>query len=196
MANLIFSLLLILSFFLPSLGNSQPLKPEQAFQIQARIAQPDRIEVTVRIAEGYYLYRDKLKFALLPEEFSLEPVALPKGRVKKDPYFGSTQIYRDTVSVQLPFKGRPKEKQTLALSIAYQGCSDAGLCYPPKVQKFQLDLSSLSASPLPASPPFNLPSSPPAGEGTAPSKQDIDGEKGSAVISPGSSAGKISSWLS
>ena len=172
MANLIFSLPLILSFFLPSLGNSQPLKPEQAFQIQARIAQSDRIEVTVRIAEGYYLYRDKLKFALLPEELSLGPATLPKGRVKKDPYFGSTQIYRDTVSVQLPFKGRPKEGQTPALSIAYQGCSDAGLCYPPKVQKIQLDLSSLPGSP----PPRVSPST--AGAPIT----NIEGEKGIAGL--------------
>jgi len=101
------------------------LEPEQAFRFSAREA--DRaVEVRFAIADGYYLYRDRFRFAatgnvqLGKPEF---PAALPH----KDEFFGDMPIYRSQVSIRIPVQGDgPYELKVLS-----QGCADAGVCYVP-----------------------------------------------------------------
>ncbi|MBJ2263371.1 protein-disulfide reductase DsbD [Pseudomonas sp. WS 5412] len=80
-----------------------------------------------QIADGYYLYQQRMKFEGLAEQ----PV-LPQGEAHSDEFFGEQQVYRQGLEVKLPAGATGKVK------LGWQGCADAGLCYPP--QSLTVDL--------------------------------------------------------
>jgi thiol:disulfide interchange protein DsbD len=55
----------------------------------------------------------------------------PKGVLKIDPYFGNQEIYKQQVQVSVPFSRFDGGAHPLAIKVTYQGCAEAGLCYPP-----------------------------------------------------------------
>jgi thiol:disulfide interchange protein DsbD len=137
-------------------GALQPklLEAERAFSFSARPLDPGTIEARFAIADGYYLYRDKLKFTVEPTALAAAPV-LPPGKVKHDQFFGNVETYRGAlvVSVALP---APAPGARVTVKAESQGCADAGVCYPPQLQKVELDLPAAGAGPgklVEASPP-------------------------------------------
>lgn len=80
-----------------------------------------------QVADGYYLYQQRMKFEGLAEQ----PV-LPQGEAHSDEFFGEQQVYRQGLEVKLPAGATGKVK------LGWQGCADAGLCYPP--QSLTVDL--------------------------------------------------------
>lgn len=111
------------------------LPPDQAFRLSARVVDASTVEARFDVADGYYLYRDKLRF-------TMEPVAarsptLPGGIRKHDEFFGDVETYRGTLVVQLPLTAAAAG-QTLTLHADSQGCADAGVCYPPNPQSVKL----------------------------------------------------------
>ncbi|MGH8273778.1 MAG: protein-disulfide reductase DsbD, partial [Gammaproteobacteria bacterium] len=103
------------------------LPPDQAFQLQAR-TMPNAILLDWRIADGYYLYRKKFK--IVATHGTVGKAYFPPGETKNDPNFGRSEVYRREVRVTLPYKQIPADGR-VALTVTYQGCADAGLCYPP-----------------------------------------------------------------
>lgn len=112
-------------------GQKQPdfLPVDEAFTLH--VEQPDAGGALLRwdIAPGYYLYKERLRFAGLPP--GTEP-QLPPGEPYHDEYFGDSRIYRDSLEVQLPDAG------LASLEFGWQGCADAGLCYPPQTRTVAL----------------------------------------------------------
>lgn len=106
------------------------LSPDQAFQLQAE-AVPGAVVLQWQIADGYYLYRDKIMVTATPAVIA--NICLPPGEVEVDPYFGRTTIYRHAARVVLPLDVAAAADE-LALTVTYQGCAEAGLCYPPIVK--------------------------------------------------------------
>ena len=80
----------------------QPLKPEQAFSFQAKAIKTDLVEVRFQIAPGHYLYRDKFKFAVEPNQIKLGTPQFPAGQVKEDPAFGRMEILRGESAIMIP----------------------------------------------------------------------------------------------
>ena len=113
------------------------LPPEQAFSFSARALDDRVLEARFAIADGYYLYRDKVRFALLPGEPALGIADLPPGKAKHDQFFGDVETYRGTVVVRLPVSGAVPG-QAVELTADSQGCADVGVCYPPTRQKLTL----------------------------------------------------------
>ncbi len=103
------------------------LPPDQAFRLQAR-TMPNAILLDWRIADGYYLYRKKFK--IVATSGTVGKPYFPPGDVKNDPNFGRVEVYRRELRVTLPWKRVPANGR-IDLSVTYQGCADAGLCYPP-----------------------------------------------------------------
>mgnify|MGYP000980287388 FL=1 len=120
----IFLLPLILAFgwstAVQALG--EPLDPAQAFRFSARALDTHTIEARWKIAEGYYLYRDKFRFEIEPETIKPGLPQFPPGKFHDDDNFGKVEIYRDEVSIRLPvetaFSG------SLTLKVRSQGCAD------------------------------------------------------------------------
>jgi thioredoxin:protein disulfide reductase len=122
------------------------LPPEQAFRFSARALDERTLEARFAIVEGYYLYRDKLKFAVAPEGVVMGVPELPAGKFKTDEFFGKVETYRGTVVVRLPLTG-VAPGQTVALAADSQGCADVGVCYPPTRQKVNLPFPVPGAGP-------------------------------------------------
>lgn len=122
-------------------GHAQDLlDPELAFRTTARIVKPDLIEVRYETAPGYYLYRDRLTYTLLPAPARLGKPKFPTGKVKKDEFFGKQVIYRRLTVVTLPLVAPADTPLTLTADL--QGCADIGVCYPPVRRTFTLTTSA------------------------------------------------------
>lgn len=102
----------------------------QAFQVAASFP-GEVIDVRFRIADGYYLYRDKVRIDIEPGHARAGKTRLPRGSVKVDEFFGRTEIFRGEVSVRIPLKAAPV-LDTVVLKVRTQGCADVGVCYPPR----------------------------------------------------------------
>ena len=111
------------------------LPPEQAFRLSARALDASTIEARFDVADGYYLYRDKLHFTTSPVAAG-QPV-LPPGKPKHDAFFGNVETYRGEVVVRVPL-ARTAAGQQLTLHADSQGCADVGVCYPPNPQQLTL----------------------------------------------------------
>src|SRR5271165_1282806 len=106
------------------------LSPDAAFRVGASV---DGNVVRVRwvIADGYYLYRRKIEIKAESPDLLVSPPALPQGILKIDPYFGSQEIYKQQVEAVVPFTRYDAGAHPLQIKVTYQGCAEAGLCYPP-----------------------------------------------------------------
>jgi len=124
------------------------LPPEQAFQVSAQLLAPDRAELRIRIASGYYLYREPLRFSA--EGATLGAAEVPPGKVKFDENFQkNVETYRGELRIGLPVQaGGP-----FRLSVVSQGCADAGLCYPPMTTVLDLDPARIGPAGTPAAAP-------------------------------------------
>jgi thiol:disulfide interchange protein DsbD len=127
-----------------AIGQS-PLPPDRAFRFSARLVGPQTVEARFSIADGYYLYRDKIHFAAEPATGLSVPV-LPRGAVKEDPFFGHVETYRGSIVVNLSLMdARPGQQVVIAAES--QGCADIGLCYPPTIQRVTIPIPEASSVP-------------------------------------------------
>lgn len=147
-------LVFCLSFFglsLPSFAqfDSQPtfLPVKEAYSLSASIEAPQLISFTWQIAPGYYLYRHGFNVEALkqPEQTATIDLNFSKGIAKHDEFFGDVEVYYDTSEISAQFDN---SKQPLYLTITSQGCADAGLCYPPLKQFFQIDFNQATINEL------------------------------------------------
>jgi thiol:disulfide interchange protein DsbD len=116
------------------------LPVDRAFALDARATAPGRIELTWKIAEGYYLYRHRMG-AAAGAGFDAQPLQLPAGKRKVDEFFGEVETYRGAVTGVL--SGTPAAgARVVELKVKYQGCADAGICYPPQQRTLQVALAA------------------------------------------------------
>ncbi len=87
-----------------ALAQPLPLAPDKAFRFDARALNPQTIEARFSIADGYYLYRDRIHFSVEPAAISATVPALPEGKVKQDPFFGRVETFRGGVQVNIALK--------------------------------------------------------------------------------------------
>jgi len=117
------------------------LPPGEAFRITATAGDRNTLQVRWEIADGYYMYRDRIRFSTDTPGIELGAPDLPAGTIKEDEFFGKIAVYRNQATASIPVTGAPGAPATLALTAVSQGCADIGVCYPPHTQVVQLDLS-------------------------------------------------------
>src|SRR6266704_2621777 len=138
-------LLLIVPLLLPvaavrAAGADELLEPDKAFRFSAQALDAATVEVRYAIADGYYLYRERFRFAAEPASVTLGPPQFPKGQVHEDKFFGKQETYRKEVRIRVPIEAAGAER--LKLLVTSQGCADLGVCYVPQVQSADLQLAS------------------------------------------------------
>ncbi len=116
------------------------LPPEQVFRVAAQPDGADAVRVRWEIADGYYLYRDKLHFQSGTSGISIADPLLPEPEIRQDKFFGAVPVYRQQAEIRLPLIREAGAPDTLDLDVTDQGCADAGLCYPPQRHKLHLAL--------------------------------------------------------
>ena len=123
-------------------AQEEPLDPEAAFTLSTRALDANTLEARWKIADGYYMYRDKFKFELAGGTLG-KPV-LPPGKMKDDETFGRVETYRKDVRITLPIQRTPGTT-SVTLKATSQGCWDGGLCYMPQTVTMAIKLPALIA---------------------------------------------------
>ena len=109
------------------------LDPNVAFRVSAGV-DGNAIRVRWIIADGYYIYRQKIDIQPESPDLLLSAPQLPAGRVKVDPFLGSQEIYQQQVQAIVPYTRTDAGAHPLQIKVTYQGCAEAGLCYPPNTK--------------------------------------------------------------
>ena len=136
-----FVLLLTLLPFMPARAADDFLDPDQAFQLSVRVLDAKRLELSYKVAPGYYLYRERFKFA--SPDAKLGDPQIPPGKKHYDTALEqNVETYHDGVIVVLPITSAGK---AFTLSATHQGCADKGLCYPPQPRAVAVTLKAFGA---------------------------------------------------
>ncbi|MCX7898288.1 MAG: protein-disulfide reductase DsbD [Rhodocyclaceae bacterium] len=131
---------------------AEPLDPEAAFRFSARWLDGQTLEARWQVADGYYLYKEKIAFSATPDSIVLGPPELPKGKEKEDEFFGRVEILRGEVVARVPLRaGSPP----FTLKATSQGCWDGGVCYPPLTQEVRLEAADVVTAMRPATAPLS-----------------------------------------
>jgi thioredoxin:protein disulfide reductase len=123
-------------------GSDEFLPPDEAFRFSAFPDGADRVKLIWQIADGYYLYRSRIKAATSGDKAQLGGLDLPKGETKTDEYFGKQEIYHHQLVVGVPVARASAAELPVPLKVTYQGCAHAGLCYPPITKEVTVILPS------------------------------------------------------
>lgn len=110
------------------------IEPDLAFRMKVSVKGPNTLLAELVPAKGYYLYKDKIRFAFRNGSgVSVGAVKLPAGEMKNDQIFGRTEVYRKAVPVEIAVSRTAAAKAgSVTLVAAYQGCHEKlGVCYPP-----------------------------------------------------------------
>jgi thioredoxin:protein disulfide reductase len=122
------------------------LPPDEAFRFNALPEGSDRVRLNWEIADGYYLYRARIKVSTSASNVQLGTPQMPAGQVKNDEYFGRQEVYHHELIVTVPVVRAAGGLLELPLEVTYQGCADAGLCYPPIPKKVIVKLAGGGAT--------------------------------------------------
>jgi thiol:disulfide interchange protein DsbD len=114
------------------------------------------------IADDYYLYRDKTRIVATTPDAQLGEPRIPGGEIEKDDYFGEQVVFRGEMVAEVPVAAGAGVTD-LPLEVTFQGCAEAGLCYPPTRKQFTVTLASAVGT-----------ASVPAGPGAAPTRSETD----------------------
>jgi thiol:disulfide interchange protein DsbD len=106
------------------------LPPDVAFRAGARL-EGSLLKVRWVIADGYYLYRQKISVVAESPDLVITGLDLPRGVNKTDPYLGTQEIFTQQVEGTVAYRRLDYGAHPLQIKITYQGCAEAGLCYPP-----------------------------------------------------------------
>lgn len=121
------------------------LDPADVFKVEKVSRQGDWLVAQGHITDGYYVYRHSLK--LVSAQGDAVNVELAPGTPKQDEFFGDTVIYTaDALALRVPVS------EAGSLTLHWQGCAEAGICYPPQTMDLDMSLKTAGAS-LPASGP-------------------------------------------
>ena len=145
MSRLIVFFFLLLTGFSQAYASDNPfeqkadfLPAEQAFVFSTEPLPSGETRLQWKITDKYYLYKKRLKFEGLD---AAHTPPLPEGLAHSDEFFGATEVYRDRLELLIPANARGQIK------VSWQGCADAGLCYPPQSQ--QVDLGGAQSATAP-----------------------------------------------
>ena len=100
------------------------------------------------IADGHYLYRNKIKIITDDTDVVAKSLIMPAGESKEDPVFNETlYVFHHSADATLPYQYTHDGDKDVTFKVKYQGCSEiSGICYPPQTKEFTFKLSPISAA--------------------------------------------------
>ena len=116
------------------------LEPDQAFAFTATVVDDSTLQASWKIADGYYMYRERIRFSSETPGVELGEPSLPAGKIKDDEFFGKIATFRNRVTATIPVTRSANAPATVQLKAVSQGCADIGVCYPPHTQLAQLEM--------------------------------------------------------
>lgn len=124
------------------------LEPDQAFKLAVSVRDTDTVQAQFTPAPSYYLYRERVKFAIEANDgVKLIGVEMPPGEAKEDPIFGQTRVFHQPFSATIRLQRQAGASEHVKLKATFQGCSEKGVCYPPINKTFDLVLTASNSPP-------------------------------------------------
>jgi len=123
------------------------LPPDDAFRVSSRV-DGDLLRVRWDISEGYYLYRAKFDITADSPGLTLEPAQFPPGASRTDVYFGTQEIFQHQVEALVGYRRSDTGAHPIQIKVTYQGCAEAGLCYPLLAKVLSPESAPASSQPL------------------------------------------------
>ena len=121
---------------------SEFLPVDEAYQLDVVSGSNGQATLSWIIAPDYYLYRHAFKVKASDQNGALEAtLSIPDGLAKTDEFFGDVEVYYQFTDLGLELEA-DNTVELVELAITYQGCADAGLCYPPRTKTFLWHLES------------------------------------------------------
>lgn len=131
-------------------SKTQFVPVDQAFAFDFK-QQEHKLDLSWQIKSGYYLYRQQIKIE--PRQATLNDFTLPTGIEHHDEFYGKTAIFKDALTLNLLLQNADKGA---SLVVTYQGCAEAGFCYPPETKTIPLDsVTPLSTDALSGTTPIS-----------------------------------------
>ena len=116
---------------------SKFIPADQAFKLVGDTKDNNKLILDFQVTSGYYLYQRKFAYySSNPTVKFQDAIFSRSAQIKDDPDFGKVPVYHDDVSITVPYSGSGK------VTVHWQGCADAGLCYPPQEREFNLPPST------------------------------------------------------
>ncbi|HCT9707498.1 TPA: protein-disulfide reductase DsbD [Citrobacter werkmanii] len=128
-------------------GRSQFVPADRAFAFDFQQNQHD-LNLSWQVKDGYYLYRKQI--SITPSQADIAEVKLPPGVWHEDEFYGKSEIYRKQLNIPVSVN---QAATGATLTVTYQGCADAGFCYPPETKTVPLSEVSTAVGGAPATAP-------------------------------------------
>lgn len=128
-------------------GRSQFVPADRAFVFDFQQNQHD-LNLSWQVKDGYYLYRKQI--SITPSQADIAEVKLPPGVWHEDEFYGKSEIYRKQLNIPVSVN---QAATGATLTVTYQGCADAGFCYPPETKTVPLSEVSAAVGGAPATAP-------------------------------------------
>lgn len=125
-------------------GRASVIPADRAFIFDFQQNHHD-LNLTWQVKEGYYLYRKQV--SITPAGAKIAQPQLPAGESHEDEFYGKSEIYRHQLTVPVVVN---QADNGATLTVTYQGCADAGFCYPPETRVVPLNAVSAAANDSPA----------------------------------------------
>lgn len=125
-------------------GRSQFVPADRAFVFDFQQNQ-HALNLSWQVKDGYYLYRKQI--SITPSQADIAEVKLPPGVWHEDEFYGKSEIYRKQLNIPVTVN---QAATGATLTVTYQGCADAGFCYPPETKTVPLSEVSAAVGGAPA----------------------------------------------
>ena len=124
---------------------SEFLPVRDAYQLDGAVTADGQLRLYWQIAEGYYLYQHMFTVRQTDAPVSANlSISFPPALDKTDEFFGDVSVYYDEADLAVSL---PNSSERLTLAVTYQGCADAGLCYPPETEHLLVDVATGAVTP-------------------------------------------------
>ncbi len=127
------------------------LKPDQAYRPMVESPDGKTLNVHWEIADGTYLYEDKVEVGIQGDGVSLGKYTLPAPKIKHDSVkpdgsIGDVAVFVHSLDLNIPLLRGNTAATEATVTLKYQGCAERGICYPPQKKTFKLQLPAIAAT--------------------------------------------------
>jgi len=174
------------------------LPVEQAFQFDASVEGGDTLHLLWQIADGTYLYADKIEIGLEGSGVELGTYELPKPKIKHDAVtpegeIGDLEVYVEQIDFTIPLARTSADTTTAILTARYQGCAERGICYPPQTAKVELEIPATSGASISTAEPAST--GKPSAADTSPTTKNAAAPEPETAGEPVAEQDQIASFL-
>ncbi|MGV6826064.1 MAG: protein-disulfide reductase DsbD, partial [bacterium] len=132
-------------------GDDDILPAEEAFKFFASVKDAKNLQLRWDIADGTYLYEDKIRLELKADgvqigEYQLPPPEIKENSITPEGTIGDVPVYHNVIDLPVPLLRSNTAATSIQLTAHYQGCADRGICYPPSKTLVSLDLPAADAA--------------------------------------------------